>query len=176
MSNEPLIAVFARPLTEDDLASLEKAQGSRAPNLQRLTHRHHRLARTLAEGIEPGVASVMCNYSISRVSILQADPTFQELVRFYRAQVEAQFIGLQERLAGLAETAADILQDRLEDTPDGFDNEDLRKLVALGADRTGNGPSSTTNVTVGFAARLESARARRQLPRPTVIDAEIINE
>ena len=175
MSNEPLIAMLSRPLSEDDLASLEEDRGTRAPNLQRLTHRHHRLARTLAEGIEPGQAAIMCNYSVARVSILQADPTFKELVNFYRKQVAEVFLGLQDRLAGLAETAADILQDRLEETPEDFESEDLRKIVAMGADRTGNGPSSTTqhNHTIGFAARLEAARARRI---PSIVDAEIVNE
>lgn len=175
MTIEPLIAVLDRPLTEEDLSALEKDRGTRAPNLQRLTHRHHRLARTLAEGIEAGQAAIMCGYSVSRVSILQADPTFKELVLFYRSQVEESFLGLQERLAGLAETAADILQDRLEETPDEFDSEDLRKLVALGADRTGHGPTSTQNHnhTLGFAARLEAARARR-LPPIQIEDAEVL--
>jgi hypothetical protein len=177
MTVEPLIAVLDRPLTEEDVGSLRTDRHTRAPNLQRLTHRHHRLARTLAEGMSPGQAGILCGYSSSRVSILQDDPTFKELIQFYRAQVEAAFIGLQERLAGLAETAADILQDRLEDDPDGFDSEDLRKIVSMGADRTGHGPSTTTNqnITVGFAARLEAARARR-LPSSPIIDAEIINE
>ena len=178
MAQEPLIAVLGRPLTEDDLSSLATNRGTRAPSLHRLTHRHHRLARTLAEGTSVSEAAIICSYSISRVSILQEDPAFKELVIFYRKQVEAAFIGLQERLAGLAETAADIIQDRLEDDPDQFDNDDLRKLVVLGADRTGHGPSTTTNqnVTVGFAARLEAARARRIPPPSQILDAEIINE
>lgn len=181
MTKEPLIAAFDRAMTDEDLAELDKPRASKAPALVRLSTRHHRLARMLAEGFSPGQAAVACSYVISRVSILQADPAFKELVAFYRAKVDEQYLGLHERLAGIAETAADIIQDRLEgENADELDIEDLRKLVQLGADRTGHGPSTTQNqnITIGFGARLEAARARRAaLTKPVIdVDAEPIDD
>jgi hypothetical protein len=175
MEKEPLIAYLDRPLTEGDLAQLDRPRDTKAPALKRLSTRHHRLARMLAEGFAPGEAAVACGYVISRVSILQDDPSFTHLVAHYKAQVDAQYIGLHERLSALSETAADILQERMEDDDEQFDNEDLRKIVALGADRTGYGPSSTQthNVTIGFGARLEAARAR--VKQQITEEAEVID-
>lgn len=174
---EPLIAYIERPINSDDLSSLAtEPRKSKAPDLLRLSSRHHRLARLIAEGFSPGEAGTACNYVSSRVSILLGQDAFQELVNFYRAQVNAQYINLHERLSQISETAADIIQDRLEDNPDDFAIDDLQKIVKLGADRTGHGPSSSqnVNVSVGFAARLEAARERRRLAAEPITDAEII--
>lgn len=175
MSQEPLIAILDRPLGEEDLLTLEIDQHSKAPTLKRLTHRHHRLARMIAEGIGHGDAAIACGYSNSRVSILMDDVAFMELVDFYAKQVDALALDLRARLVGIAETASDIIQDRLEEDPDSFEVEDLRKLVALGADRTGHGPTSTQNHNhvVGFAARLDRARERRQVSK--IEEAEVID-
>lgn len=160
MGKTPLIAQFDRLLTEEDLGDLEERQ-TKAPALLRLSSRHHRLARMLAEGFSPGEAAIATGYVSSRVSILQDDPSFKELVSFYRAKVEEQFVGLQGRLADLAETAAGMLQERLEDGSD-VDTDELMKIIALGADRTGHGPSSTQkhNVVFDFGSRLDAARTR----------------
>lgn len=175
---EPLIAIVDRELTPEDLVDLAKPRGSKAPALVRLSARHHRLARCLAEGMSPGEAGLACNYVSSRVSILLDDPTFKELVDHYRAIVNEKFFGLQERLAELAEDASELLADRMQTNPDQFENVELMKLVALGADRTGHGPSSTHNhnVTVGLAERLDRARERaRALPLQIVEEAEVVN-
>ncbi len=169
-----LIAEFDRELTAEDIASLEdRPRGSKAPALVRISARHHRLARMLAEGFEPSAAGLACNLVGSRVAILQADPMFRELVEFYRGKVTERYLDMHERLSGVAETALDILQERLEDTPDDFDQIELMKLAAMGADRVGHGPSSTTNtnVNVNLGARLEAARVRmRSITESNVID------
>lgn len=175
---EPLIAVLDRELTKEDLVALAEPRETKAPSLRRLSTRHHALARALAEGMTPGEAALMCNYVLSRVSILQDDPTFQELVNHYRKMVDAQYLDLHNRLAGLSMDAAGILADRMEDKPEEFENIELMKLVALGADRTGYGPSSTTNHNhvVGFANRLDKARERAAALRAPVIDVEIVED
>jgi hypothetical protein len=167
-------ATIVRPLEMGDLPRLQTPGTTKAPALKSLSLRHHRLARALAEGIAPGEAGVICGYQNSRVSILQADPAFKQLVRMYRTQVDAQFIGMQERLAEIASSAADIISDRLEENPDSFEVGDLTKLVSLGADRTGNGPSNTVKHEVSMGARLDAARQRLRDRADNIVDAVVL--
>lgn len=175
---DTLIAIVERPLNAAEvLVAREEGLGSKAPALVRLHSRHHRLARLLAEGFSEGEAGLACGYVSSRVSILQADPSFSSLVDFYRKQVNEKFLDFQEKLADLASTAVDLIQDRLETEGDEIELDDLRKIVQLGADRTGYGPSSTqnTNINVGFGARMEAARQRLNSHKaPDVIEGEIV--
>jgi hypothetical protein len=120
----------------------------------------------------PGEAGIVCGYSASRVSILQDDPAFRELLHFYRQDVEREYRGLHEKLAGLATDAASVLADRLEDSPDDISIGQLQEIVKLGADRTGHGPQSSSthlNVNVDLAGRLQRARERVR-DRVTVIE------
>ena len=175
---EPLIAMLERPVTEEDLKVLAQPRDVRAPALKRLSTRHHRLARCLAEGMSPGEAAIACDYVLSRVSILQDDPTFQHLVQTYKKQVDAHYSDLHEKLSQVAGTAASLIQDRLEEEGEDLDVEVLERLVKMGADRTGYGPQVTKNhnINTGFAARLDAARARiSQFREPAVIEAEVID-
>lgn len=179
---DPIVITGQRPLTEDDRETLAQAKGTmgtEAPKVARLTQRHHRLARTLAEGTSPGQAAIMCDFSPSRVSILQNDPSFAALVAHYAAQVDATYLSLHDRLSELASDAAALLRDKMEDSPEAFEVGELMGIVKLGADRTGHGPSSTTKHEIGdkLSERINAARARRAaaatLP-PDVIDGEIV--
>lgn len=163
----PVTASVVRELDEQDLLLLQEEKGSKTPPLKRLSERHHSLARCLASGASPGDAAITCNYTPSRVSILLDDPAFQELVAFYRRDVNAQYLGMHEVLAGLSFDAANELRERLEAEMQSEEKSmtigQLTELVKVGADRTGFGPqSSSTNVNVNldFAARLEAARKR----------------
>lgn len=149
-------------LTEVDMTLLSEEKGSKTPALKRLSERHHALARNLASGMKIGEAAAVCGYDISRVSILKDDPAFQELITFYGEQVDAQYAGLHEVLAGMSLDAALILRERMEDTPDKLKTAELLEIMKGGADRTGHGPSSTqqVNVNVGIGDRLEAARKR----------------
>lgn len=160
---KPVSAVVIRPLEPADLALLEAPRGGETPPLQRLRNRHHQLARLIAAGIPHNDAAFMSGYTASRVSILLADPTFKDLVTFYRESVDAEVEALQEKLLGLAKDAADELQERLESEPEKLSTGQLLEVVKVGADRTGHGPSSSTtnvNVNVDLAGRLERARKR----------------
>lgn len=162
---KPVAGAVVRELVETDLALLGEEKGSTATPLKRISERHHALARNLAGGMKPGEAGIVCGYDASRVSILQADPAFKELVEFYRADVDRVYRGMHEQLAAASSLALDIMQDRLED-------EELAKEVSMGqlievakmgADRTGHGPASTStnvNVNVDLANRLQAARER----------------
>jgi hypothetical protein len=173
--NDLLIAVVDRPLTDADMIALDQPRHVKPTALVRIRARHHRLARLLAEGFSSGEAALACNLTVNRVSILLDDPTFAELVTHYRQMVNTAFLDLQERLSEIAQDAAEILADRMEKDPEGIETTELMKAIALGADRTGHGPSMTQNHNhmIGFADRLERARERAKLLPP--IDVEVIN-
>jgi len=162
-----LEATAVRPLAEDDLVLLQDEKGSTAPALKRLSERHHALARCLASGMEDGATSNACGYVASRVSILKADPAFQELVAFYRNEVESKYLDMHGVLAGLSLDAAMELRERLELEMQAEDKTmtigQLAELTKLGADRTGHGPQTSQtnlNINVDMASRLEAARKR----------------
>lgn len=162
-----LSAVVVRELDDADVAALGAEKGSRAPALKRLSERHHALARCLASGMAAGDAAITCGYDPSRVSILQADPAFKELLSFYRESVAVKYLDMHGVLAGLSLDAAMELRERLEDDMQADEKKmtaaQLVELVKLGADRTGFGPQSSStnlNVNVDMAGRLEAARRR----------------
>lgn len=162
----PIIASVVRPLDRADLVLLQEEKGSKPSALKRLSERHHALARNLASGMSPGDAGITCGYSASRVSILQDDPAFRELLEFYREDVNKQYRDLHTRLSGLALDAAEELAERLEEDPTQFSIGQLQETLRLGADRTGYGPQSSStnlNVNVDMAGRLQRARERIKL-------------
>lgn len=170
---KPVSAVVVRELDAADLAALGEEKGSKPSALKRLSERHHALARVLASGVKPSEAAITCGYAPSRVSILQDDPAFKELLEFYRNDVDAQYRGLHERLSGLALDAAEVLQERLEENSDDISFGQLMELTKLGADRTGHGPQSNTvnlNIGVDLADRLQKARER--VANRTLIDLD----
>lgn len=157
----PLNYEVVRSLRVEDLELLNTPRGSSAPPLQRLTDRHHSTARLIAQGIPPGEVAAIMSFSPTRVSILQSDPAFKELVNFYRTDAQREARSNFERLSGLAADAADILQDRMENKPDDITTGQLVEIVKVGADRSGNGPQTSSvqvNVNVGLADRLKRAR------------------
>lgn len=167
-AKQALTAVVEEALSEEDIASLQTERGVKsAPVVGKMRDRHHALARMLAEGHSEGSCAIALRYDISRVSVLKSDPAFQELVRHYRTLVNDEFVGLQQKLASLGVDAADILQERLEETPDEVSTPQLMQLLTLTADRTGHGPTSKTevNVKVGIADKLARARERSSLAR-----------
>lgn len=158
-----LFAEISRPLVHQDLAVEPAESERRAPNRKRLSDRHHRLARLLAEGIPPGQAAVACGLTGPTVSILQADPSFAELTLFYRQQVNAEFRGTATKLAEIAGLAAEEIIVRLEENPEEMEMETLQTLLKLAADRTGHAPqpkSASVNVTMNIGERLEAASRR----------------
>lgn len=155
-------AELERELGLDDVAMLLEEKGVQAPQIKEFRERHHALARLVAEGRRPGEAALMCRYSQSRMSVLLADPAFQELVSHYRCIVNESFVDFQGKLAELALDAASILQSRMEDEPEKMSDALVLQIVQVGADRTGHGPSQKIehNHKVGLADRLMSAASR----------------
>lgn len=139
--------------------------------LKRLSSRHHRLAQLLAEGVPPGEAGIACGYTASRVSVLQTDIPFKALVAFYASQRQQAFIATGQKLADVADTALDILQDRLEDNPNEFSPTQLLAVITTAADRSGHGPMSTQrNVNVNLSAeQLASLKASVLATQPGTV-------
>lgn len=153
---------LTRELTETDLELLEEPRAAKAPEIKKLRERHHALAKLLAQGIRPGDAGLMCGYSGSRVSILQADRAFQELVTFYRGVGNERYVEHKVALAELGLDAIEEIRERMEESAEEISLGQLMEVAKMALDRSGFGPSSTSEVKVniGLADRMTAARKR----------------
>lgn len=169
---KPVSAELVRELTQADLALLGTERGIQPSHVQRLSDRHHALARCIATGMKDGEAALCTGYTPSRISVLRGDPAFEELVAFYRADKGALVHDLADKMASIAKDTADLLHDRLQDEPEKFSVGDLHEQLKLTADRTGHGPSAktTVNVNLNLGDRLKSARERAA----TVVSRQLV--
>jgi hypothetical protein len=135
-----LHAELSRELSLEDLGLLETDLGSKPAPIARIRDSHHALARVMAGGVSNAEASAITGYSPSRISILKSDPTFKELLEFYRERTEAVFIDVVERLKLLSLDAVQELSDRLHDAGATIKTGDLIEIAKFGADRSGHGP------------------------------------
>lgn len=176
----PLTVEVVREITPADLHLLATAnRQTKVPELKRISDRHHMLARLLAAGVPDNEAALTCGYEAPRVWILKNSPAFQELLDLYREQVQEHYIGMLDHMAGLGRDALLELRDRLEDNPEDFSIDDLRKILNDMGDRTGAPRKSEQHreVTVNLGDRLEAARERARQARLRVIeDAEIVED
>jgi hypothetical protein len=133
-----------------ELLKVERPEGTQ--HLKRLSDRHHSVARLLAAGHAPGEVSAITGYDPSRISILQNDPAFRDLLARYRATEEFHAADIGARVRDAAATAVTKLLDRLEEDPN-IDFADLNRSTRDLLDRAGYGPKSTqdVNITVGLA-------------------------
>src|ERR1700735_59196 len=83
-----------RTLSRDDLALIKEKRN--VPAVQRFRDPHHRLARLLASGFCPSAGATQVGYSLARIYLLQADPSFQELVAAYRKDVQSAYVSAEE--------------------------------------------------------------------------------
>lgn len=109
--------LYVRDLTEADLAMLAEARDIVPFNtVNRITARHHGLARMIAAGHKQSVVATTMGYSENYVSRLcNEDPAFKELVTYYMQQREGEWLGVQEKLAGLSVAAMENLTRRVEE-------------------------------------------------------------
>jgi len=114
-----------------------------------------------------GDAAVFCGYTISRVSILQSDPAFKELLTFYREDAQRPYRDLHIRLSGLASDASELLQERLELIWNLKSKSVRFRSVSLWSLEDGRGPhrfgpqATNLNVNVDLAGRPKPSQARR---------------
>jgi hypothetical protein len=158
------IAGEARSLSEEEYAEVLVAS-AKPPQIKRLRDSHHALARALATGSTPQQASLTTGYSLSRISILQADPSFRELMEYYRKTSDEAFLDLEGRIIGLAADGMQELRERLEDNPESFTHEEIVALTKIFVDRAGYAPVSrslSVNKSVGIGERLDHFNRRRK--------------
>lgn len=167
----PLTPTFVRVLNDSDIALLSVERGvQKTPStVKRLSERHHGLARALASGMKHYQAAQMFGYHSHRVTILLNDPSFKELVIFYREHKDAEFRQVQKMMAG---DLVDFVDSAHDDLIEGKMSPGQKLEFIKGyADRTGLGPATTANHnhvhTVNVADRLNAAR-KRLSERPMV--------
>jgi len=172
---KPVAAAEIRELIPADLAMLGTERGITAPVIKKLRDSHHALARALATGCTPAQAQIITGYSGSRISILQADPAFKELVSHYRGletDLHADMVG---RMKNLGLDCVAELQDRLDEEPEEFSPAFLLEVAKTMADRTGAGPKTqqtNVNVSVGYADLIRGARERAQAINDAPLSAQ----
>jgi hypothetical protein len=129
---------YVRELNAGDIHLLlnPPPQGLKSTPLVKLRHQHHMLARLLAEGRKPQEVMAITGYSGSRISILQNDPAFKELVAYYQSNTQEVYLDMHSRLATLGEATIEELRERLEDNPEGFSQKELMALAELTLDRS----------------------------------------
>lgn len=147
-----LYVEYERDLGAADLAALALPRGVRPKSLVRIHASHHALARCLAAGMRPSQAALVTGYDGPRISVLQNDPAFIELVGEYRAEAKSVFADLAERMNNLSLDAIELLQERLHDSPETFDAGVLLDMIKVFADRTGHGPNQEVHLSVSTDA------------------------
>jgi hypothetical protein len=147
-----LIMSVRRQLTESDLIDMatDPAPKVAQPIIQRLRASHHAMARHLAMGKSVKEVALLCSRTPQRVSDLQKDPAFNNLVTYYHEEFTDTVIDqaqtVQETITDIAQMSADAIHDRLEDPeilktiPIG----ELRQLMTAAADRTVAPPKQAT--------------------------------
>lgn len=147
-SRGPPEAHYSRDLTEADLSALDLPRGVAPRSLVRIHSSHHALAKCLAAGMRPAQAALVTGYSNNRISSLQRDPLFVQLVAEYRLEEESVMADLAVRMRGLSHDAIELLHDKLLERPEDFSPAMLLDIVKATADRTGYGTNSNVNLNV----------------------------
>jgi hypothetical protein len=93
-------------------------------------------------------AALVTGYSPGRISQLENDPAFSALVADYRQESKSVFADMAERMSNLSLDALELIQERLQDTPETFTVPVLLDMVKAFADRTGFGPGQEVHLKV----------------------------
>lgn len=152
LRREPITAEALREVTARDLANLDATKDTSQPSVARIRDSHHSLARLIALGKSNVEVAAITGYSQTRISILRTqDPAFKELVEFYRARVDEQFLDFTYRTAEMRNDALSVLHERIVEDPDRVENKELIEALKFSADRTGHGPKMKSEVAVNFS-------------------------
>ena len=146
---------------------------------------HQQLAQALAVGVAPEEAAWMTGRSVASVRGLLQDPAFQELLAYYSENQKERDFNAFERLVTLGGTAMGILQERLEESPDKFSNNELRTLMEASMDRSaapakgaggqGAGTHGPVSVNIRFVGASVQAAPDAALEAKEVRGVEILS-
>lgn len=160
-------AEVIRPLTAADLALIPAPGSSGTPHIKRIRDAHHRLAVMVAKGCSLKEINEVTGYSFSRISILKSDPSFANLVDFYRDKAIEDNIeevsDFTRRLVAFTGDCIEEMHDRLLDTPETIAHDTLTDWSKLGLDRTGHGAQSKSfslHATLDLAGKVAAGRRR----------------
>lgn len=141
-SAAPLHASIVRELELSDIiVGTQTTLGKKAPTLQRLRDTHHYIAKLLAQGLPAVEVSAISGMSQSRISVLQNDPAFVELLEFYRERAQESFVDVVDRLKILATEATAELHHRIIEQANDLSVNELIRIAEMGHDRSGTGPT-----------------------------------
>lgn len=144
---------------------------SKARPIKRITQTHHAIARLMAAGLSQVDIARMVGYSAGRISVLKADPAFNELVVHYSNVKEMAFVDVHEQIANTSSDALGVLQERLEEEPENFATAELIALAKMTLDRSGHGPTKTTKI-VDAAAIVRELKEKVQ-SKGQILEREI---
>lgn len=157
----------------DDLG-LHRPAFQGPPTVQRLRDTHHSLARALAAGLNYIQAGAKTGYTATRVSMLMADPAFQELVASYRAVMNDEFrdeaAAIAENTFAVVALAARMKRDKLEEADETGElpsHGELDQTIRVFGEFTGLSAAKRTinhNVNANLGDLLAAARARAFRP------------
>lgn len=144
-----------RPLTQEDIEVIENRTLplDSQQSIRRIGHQHHRLAQLIVKGEPLTAIASITGYSPQYIKIIQKDPTFAELIEHYKANREAAFVDLMERMKVLGIMALEELQQRLSDDPEGWTKRelmDLQQAMAKAQPSGAGGPSLVPPIQVTF--------------------------
>jgi len=139
-----------RELAPEDLSSAAPVDKP-TPLIKQIRYSHHQAAKLVADGRSGNEISAITGYSLSRISILKSDPSFQELVAYYHEQAVAQYENIHARLAAFGFSCLEEAQERLEANPDSFSLKELREWMNTVLDRS-VAPSKATSPAMGAGA------------------------
>lgn len=152
-------------------AELDAPRGRTEP-IKRFRDSHHKMARLFASGLRVSEVADLTGYSVSRVSLFHSSPAFQNLIA-EKQKVEDQITrdqitAMNALILSNGMKAERKLADKLDDD-DEAEEMSVRELVSIArdaADRVGLSKRTiNTNVSVDFAAMLDRAIARSEMPR-----------
>src|ERR1700728_4209388 len=176
----PVEFTIVRELTEDDVPALGRpAKTAQGANIVRLHSRHHQIARMVAEGRPLADIALISGYATHFISQLQGNPAFCALVAHYSGVDEIAAVDALQRLKDLGVEAAEILQERLGESPDDFSNRELTELVDLAvvrphvaAMKAAGGVAAANAQPRQFQVVFRSAAGVARLGDGTVIEGE----
>src|SRR5215471_5055168 len=167
-----LVMEVERPLEPEDIAMLALEPAPvKAPALKRIRDSHHALARVVASGMSNVEASNVTGFDSTYISILKSDPTFNELLAYYKENEAAVQAELRERMVTMALDVGQELRDRVLHTPESIEFNDLRNLFKDLADRTGHGPSQTVNQNFNVVDEMTYVQQRKLLEALNAIES-----
>lgn len=130
-------AVLLGEISDEEFKLLDQERGIQAPAIKSLRIAHHRLAQVLASGATEMEASRICGLSPSRISILKADPTFQQLLASAMNRKDELFGDVLGQFKDMLLDGLQEIRQRLMDAPETIPTKDILDMINSFADRTG---------------------------------------